>query len=470
MIELTAFLGNPGGEYARNRHNAGRLLAARLPFFSALNWRAKFKGRYASLGRVHFLMPETYMNLSGDSVYAAAAFLKITPDRVLVVHDELELPLGTAAVKFAGGLGGHNGLRSMKANFGTAGFWRLRIGIGRPDHNDISRWVLSDFTPLEEPVLEPVLDACAAALVTALRDGPESLLPEWNKKKISPAGESSRQSPAKHKELTMEDPSGAFKALYDVIARLRGPGGCPWDREQTPATLRGDLIEETYEVLEAIDEKESAHVREELGDLFLLVTMLSYMHEQEGLFSVSDVLTGVSEKLVRRHPHVFGDVKVRDSAEVLDNWARIKVEQEGRKPKDSAMDEVSRALPPLDRAWKLQKKAAKLGFDWPAVEGVIGKIREELGEVGEALAAADSGESPAKAAEALEGELGDLLFSVVNLCRFLKAEPSVCLNKTNVKFVNRFKHVEKRMRESGQAMDRENLPLMDRYWEEAKEG
>jgi PTH1 family peptidyl-tRNA hydrolase len=129
-------------------------------------------------------MPETYMNLSGDSVYAAAAFFKIPRDRILVVHDELELPLGTAALKFSGGLGGHNGLRSMKANFGAADFWRLRIGIGRPDHDDISGWVLSDFDRAEWPLLDQVLDAAATALVRLLTEGPEALLPEWNKKKL----------------------------------------------------------------------------------------------------------------------------------------------------------------------------------------------------------------------------------------------------------------------------------------------
>jgi PTH1 family peptidyl-tRNA hydrolase len=124
------------------------------------------------------------MNLSGDSGFAAASFFKIPPERILVVHDELEIPLGTASFKFSGGLGGHNGLRSMKANFGTADFWRLRIGIGRPNHDDIAGWVLSDFTRAEEPILEQVLDAAACALVTALLRGPESLLPEWNKKRI----------------------------------------------------------------------------------------------------------------------------------------------------------------------------------------------------------------------------------------------------------------------------------------------
>jgi tetrapyrrole methylase family protein/MazG family protein len=278
----------------------------------------------------------------------------------------------------------------------------------------------------------------------------------------------------------------AFKNLYDIVARLRAPGGCPWDREQTPASLRGSLIEETYECVEAIDEKDPAHIREELGDLFLLVTMLSHMHEEAGLFSVADVLTGIAEKLVRRHPHVFGDVKVRDSAEVLDNWAKIKVEQEGRKPRDSVLDAVSRALPPLDRACKLQKKAAGAGFDWPDIPGVIAKIREELGEAelvlrtapepapaarsagaGNPAVAAQAAESAA-ARENLEGELGDLLFSVVNLCRYVKVDPSVALRRTNAKFVRRFTHVEKRMTEQGQPMTRENLALMDQYWEEAK--
>jgi PTH1 family peptidyl-tRNA hydrolase len=199
MIELVAFLGNHGREYARNRHNAGFLLAERLPFYSSLKWRKKYKGLYASLEvkfmppgprppqeRVQFLMPETYMNLSGDSVAEAASFFKITPERILVVHDELELALGQGAFKFGGGLGGHNGLRSIKARFGTAGFWRLRIGIGRPNHDDISGWVLSDFSAAELSALDPVLETCAGALADALVNGPELLLPEWNKKKIVP--------------------------------------------------------------------------------------------------------------------------------------------------------------------------------------------------------------------------------------------------------------------------------------------
>jgi tetrapyrrole methylase family protein/MazG family protein len=268
----------------------------------------------------------------------------------------------------------------------------------------------------------------------------------------------------------------AFKVLYDTVVALRGPGGCPWDREQSPVSLRGDLIEETYECIEAIDEKEPLHIKEELGDLFLLVTMLSYMHEQEGLFSVADALRAVTEKLIRRHPHVFGEVKVKDSAEVLDNWAKIKVEQEGRRPKDSLLDEVSRGLPPLDRAYKLQKLAAKAGFDWPDIQGVMDKVEEELGEVSTAIGELDAISSHALEApeavksrkDALEGELGDLLFAVVNLCRFFKVEPSVALQRTNAKFVTRFNHVEKRMKETGQEMTAGSLETMDKFWREAK--
>jgi len=269
-------------------------------------------------------------------------------------------------------------------------------------------------------------------------------------------------------DTDITDVKSAFKTLYDIVVRLRGPGGCPWDMEQSPESLRGDLIEETYECVEAIDEKDSAHIREELGDLFLLATMLAYMHEQAGLFSVSDALATVSEKLIRRHPHVFGETKVSGSAEVLDNWAKIKVEQEGRKPKDSILDEVSQGLPPLERALKLQKKAAKAGFDWPDTDGVTAKITEELDEVRAAARdSVSSNKSPAST-EKLEEELGDLLFSVVNLCRFLKVEPSLALRRTNSKFTERFKYVEQKMKAGGQEMKKENLDIMDGFWNEAK--
>ena len=253
----------------------------------------------------------------------------------------------------------------------------------------------------------------------------------------------------------------AFKKFYDIVVRLRSPGGCPWDLEQTPLSLRSDLIEETYECIEAIDEQDPVHVKEELGDIFLLVTMLSYMYEQEGFFSAADVLEEVSKKLIRRHPHVFSKNNTEiTTGEVLQNWAKIKVEQEGRKPKDSILDEVSRGLPPLDKAWKLQKKAAKAGFDWPDADGVIAKIKEETEEVEAAVAAEEN--------KILEEELGDLLFSVVNLCRFFNIEPSVALQRTNIKFSERFRYVEKCMKETGQEMNAQNLGVMDGYWNEAK--
>lgn len=276
----------------------------------------------------------------------------------------------------------------------------------------------------------------------------------------------------------MSDASTSFDRLYEIVKRLRAPDGCPWDREQSPATLRGDLIEETYETVEAIDQKDPAHVREELGDVFLLVTMIAYMHEQEGAFSVSDSLEEVSDKLIRRHPHVFGESDAKTPEEVLTQWAKIKVEQEGRKPKDSILDDVSRSLPPLERANKLQKKASKVGFDWPSIDGVWGKIEEELGEAKAACAAkaaiASDGANGAESAAAeiahaeLEGELGDLLFSVVNVCRYLKVDPSVALHGANVKFYDRFRHVEKRMKETGDAMEKGKLAVMDGYWDEAK--
>jgi PTH1 family peptidyl-tRNA hydrolase len=197
MLRLVVFLGNPGSLYARSRHNAGRLLAARLPFYDSLVFRDKFQGLYAENNGSKFLMPETFMNDSGVSIAEAASFYRIEPEEILVCHDELELPLGTVSLKWSGGLGGHNGLRSAKACLGTADFWRFRIGIGRPDdripgkggnpehHGDIAGWVLSPFTQAEETTLNPTLASAAEALVKLLENEPETLLPEWGKKKIT---------------------------------------------------------------------------------------------------------------------------------------------------------------------------------------------------------------------------------------------------------------------------------------------
>ena len=207
MIKLAAFFGNPGHEYAHNRHNAGRMAAQAMPFYRSLSWKKKFKGLYTAhmpqpregspLEGVHLLMPETYMNLSGESVFAAASFFKIKIEEIIVVHDELELPLSCISLKYSGGLGGHNGLRSMQKCFDSADFWRLRIGLGRPDSRlpgeggaasnanpGIIDWVLSDFTKDEQETLFPALDAAANLLMQIFVREPETLLKEWAKKKI----------------------------------------------------------------------------------------------------------------------------------------------------------------------------------------------------------------------------------------------------------------------------------------------
>ncbi len=287
----------------------------------------------------------------------------------------------------------------------------------------------------------------------------------------------------------------AFGRLYGIVARLRAPDGCPWDREQTPRSLRGSVVEEAYELVEAIDEGDAAHVAEEAGDLFLLATMIPYMYEQEGGPSVADALDGISDKLVRRHPHVFAESTAATPDAVLKQWDDIKERVEGRRRKDSLLDAVSRALPPLERAYKLQRKAAKSGFDWARAADVWAKAREELLEAeqacealaartraaeqaceaitasgGVALAAEGGGasETAAKARAALEEELGDLLFSAVNLSRFLEVDPALALHAANEKFSRRFRQVEKGMAEAGLPLAAENMEAMDRYWEDAK--
>jgi tetrapyrrole methylase family protein / MazG family protein len=258
--------------------------------------------------------------------------------------------------------------------------------------------------------------------------------------------------------------AAAFGRLYSIVVRLRAPDGCPWDREQTPASLRGSVVEEAYELVEAIDEGDAAHAGEEAGDLFLLATMISYMYEESGDFAVADALAALCDKLVRRHPHVFGNSEAATPDAVLAQWNDIKEKVEGRRRKDSLLDEVSRALPPLERAYKVQKKAAKAGFDWARVGEVWAKAREELEEAEEACErAARSGDRAA-----LEDELGDLLFSAVNLSRFLEIDPALALHGAVEKFSRRFRHVERRMAETEKPLAAEHMALMDGFWEEAK--
>ena len=257
----------------------------------------------------------------------------------------------------------------------------------------------------------------------------------------------------------MNEITESFEELYNIIKKLRSPDGCNWDREQTPQTLRSDLIEETYECIEAIDEKDFEHTKEELGDLFLLVTMLAYMHEQDGLFSVSDSLRGISQKLIRRHPHVFGDSKAETTDEILQQWDEIKTNLEGRKAKNSVLDKVSGGLPPLEKAYKLQKKAAKVGFDWQHIDDIWAKVHEEIDEVKNA---------ENTSLEELEGEIGDLLFAVVNISRGYNIDPAIALQRTNNKFTNRFHYIEKEMKKENKDLCPENFNLMDSYWDKAK--
>lgn len=252
----------------------------------------------------------------------------------------------------------------------------------------------------------------------------------------------------------------SFARLYATVARLRAPDGCPWDREQTPSSIRGNVIEEAYELVEAIDEDDIPHIKEETGDLYLLGTMVGYLHEESGAFGIAEALDTVSEKLVRRHPHVFGDSEVDTAEGVVAQWNEIKETIEGRRRKDSILDEVSRALPPLERAYKVQKKAAKAGFDWAERNQVWEKFAEEIAETRQAAESASQ--------EELEDEIGDLLFTVVNLSRHMGVDPALAMHGAVEKFCRRFHHVEKGMRAADRAMGPDTMREMDALWNQAK--
>jgi tetrapyrrole methylase family protein/MazG family protein len=267
-------------------------------------------------------------------------------------------------------------------------------------------------------------------------------------------------------------PDEAFSRLYEIIVTLRSPDGCPWDREQTPQSLRRHVLEETYECIEAIESDDSAEVQEELGDLYLLVTMIGRIYEETERFTVSDVLEAVAAKLVRRHPHVFAGARVDSTDDVLSQWQRIKTEQEGKRSETSILDSVSRALPALERAYKLQRKAAKVGFDWPSLSGVRDKLMEEVDEVlheagGETALPSGRATDDTASAE-LEQEVGDMLFSAVNLARYLGVDPSVALNAANTKFAARFRHVEDEMKSRAKKLSPDEMELMDELWNAAK--
>jgi tetrapyrrole methylase family protein/MazG family protein len=282
-----------------------------------------------------------------------------------------------------------------------------------------------------------------------------------------------------------------FQRFFDTIKALRAPNGCPWDKEQTPLSMRNDLIEEAFEALDAISEQNPEHAKEELGDVILNATMISYMYEQENHFTVADVYKELTDKLIRRHPHVFPESegqscveqKTSTPEEVLQQWDRIKSNLENRKS-SSILDEVPKGFPPLLKAYKMQKKAAKKGFDWKDLKPVKDKIFEELNEVEQAYEnlqqfkqepsnakpfTVNSSETANELQLHLEEEIGDLLFSVVNYARHLNVDPSVALNRTNQKFYKRFSYVEQEMTKANIPMDYEHLKEQDIFWNQAKD-
>jgi len=259
-----------------------------------------------------------------------------------------------------------------------------------------------------------------------------------------------------------QDVETAFGKLYKIVKRLRAPDGCPWDRKQNPYTIRTNLIEEAYECVSAIEEQDDENLEEELGDLLLVVTMIAYMKEQEGRLQLTRVLKHICSKLIRRHPHVFGDVKKKTPDEVIEQWNHIKEHVEGKKPKHSVLERVPRTLPPLERALEIQKKVSKVGFDWDHVSPVWEKLDEEIEELKTAQESRD--------VHRIEQELGDILFTLVNLGRLMNIDPTLALNGTNQKFINRFQELERRLRAQGRKPEDLDLDALDSIWNQIKTG
>lgn len=247
--------------------------------------------------------------------------------------------------------------------------------------------------------------------------------------------------------------------LKEVVHDLRAPGGCPWDREQTHTSLLPNLVEETYEVVEAIQSGDSAHICEELGDLLLQVVLHGEIASETATFDLDTIAHGIAEKLVRRHPHVYGTSDAADTGAVLQQWDEIKKQEKGNVPQPF-LHGVSKALPSLTRAVKLQKKVSKIGFDWPDPHGVMDKLREELAEVDEALAAGDQPH--------IAEEIGDLLFSAANLARKLNLDPEILLTAANHKFESRFGLMEKSLTSCGKSLETSSLEEMESAWQAAK--
>jgi tetrapyrrole methylase family protein / MazG family protein len=252
-----------------------------------------------------------------------------------------------------------------------------------------------------------------------------------------------------------------FETLRRVVATLRGPNGCPWDRKQTHESLKKYLIEEAYELLDAIDRRDDDNIIEELGDVLLQVMLHAQIGEDEGMFSINDVIHSITEKMIRRHPHVFGDVAVENADEVVRNWESIKAAEKGEKT-TFLLDEVAKSLPGLLKAYQFQKKAGKFGFDWPDVRPMWDKVREEIAEFQQEATAGNDRQK-------LISEFGDLLFALVNIARYYEINPEEALAMTNEKFYRRFTYIEKQVRANGWDITSLTLEQLDAFWEEAKE-
>ncbi len=252
-----------------------------------------------------------------------------------------------------------------------------------------------------------------------------------------------------------------FNELVDIVRKLRVE--CPWDREQTNDSIKAATIEEAYEVVESIDNKDYDELKKELGDLLLHVIFHSVIAEEENNFNLEEVIVAIKEKLIRRHPHVFGDVVVENADHVKRNWESIKL-KEGR---ESLLDGVPEIMPALQRASRLQEKASKVGFDWDNKEDIWNKVIEEIEEMQEEVKNQKS-KVKNEVNEELENEIGDVFFALVNYSRFLKINPENALRKTNTKFIKRFNYIEKRLKENGKKINESNLKEMDTYWNESK--
>lgn len=265
-------------------------------------------------------------------------------------------------------------------------------------------------------------------------------------------------------------PDGKFDELVALVARLRSPEGCPWDREQNFDTVKPMLLEEAYEVLEALDSGTRSEFCAELGDLLFQVVFHAQLAGEEGSFNIEDVIQKILSKMIRRHPHVFGDLPASSADEVLTNWERIKqdeVKEKGEKEAGASILKNLPQMPALLRAHKISSKVARVGFDWSTLDEVFLKLHEEIDELKDALQTKNR-QAP-EAQMAVEQEIGDLLFVAVNIARFLKIDPETALRKTNQKFVKRFQYIEESLRRAGKDIYATNLEEMERLWQEAKE-